>query len=251
MASTLPVTSTLLVLDSKNHPVAASAPSMLGADDPFGAGRHLAFQDLAGFAAGHVVFAGKADIHRLAHAEVLVLTAGGLTLDTAQGRMHFKAGEALVLPRAFTGTVSAEPGTRWIFNAMQGTGLQGADSPGTGALPDTVDGIRLDPALPRPRSPGPAAEVLVGPAPECHSLNLFTDPSGMRAGVWDVSTPCERTFVPHRVHELMCVLEGSVTLTHASGTTVTFGPGDAIFVPRAAPYAWKNHERVVKYYVVL
>jgi uncharacterized cupin superfamily protein len=242
------LTDTLLILRSKNHPAATSTPAALGPEDPFGVGRNLAFQDTAGFAAGHVAFAGKADIHRLAHAEIIVLTAGGLTLDTAQGRIPLGAGDAAVLPRGYSGTVSAEPGTSWVFTAMQSSfpGAQGA-----GAAPDAANAIRLDPGLDRPRSPGPAAEVLVSAAPECHSLNLFTDPSGMRAGVWDVSTPCERTFVPHRVHELMCFIEGNVTLTHASGIETIFNPGDAILVPRAAPYAWKNLGRVVKYYVVL
>jgi uncharacterized cupin superfamily protein len=98
---------------------------------------------------------------------------------------------------------------------------------------------------------GPAAEVIVDPAPSCHSLNLFTDPSTMRAGVWDVMTPCERTFVNHRVHELMHLIEGEVTQTHRDGTQEVIRAGDTILIPRGAPYAWKSERPVIKYYAVL
>ena len=73
----------------------------------------------------------------------------------------------------------------------------------------------------------------------------------MRAGVWDVSTPCERSFVPHKVHELMHVIEGEMTLTHRNGSHETIVAGDTVFVPRGAPYAWKSALKVVKYYCVM
>jgi uncharacterized cupin superfamily protein len=227
---------TLLVLGRQGLPACPAKPQTLGAADPFGSGRKIAFQDDAGFSSGHVDLAGDIAVSTLSYAEVIVLVAGSIAL--ADDR--FSTGEALVLPKGFSGKVSLATGTRWFFCAIT-AGDKGAES----------KAIRLNPALPRAVSPGPAAEVVVGTPPECHSLNLFTDPSALRAGVWDVTTPCERTFVPHRVHELMHLIEGEVTLTHRSGTTEVIGAGDTVFLPRSAPYAWKSTAKIVKYYCVM
>lgn len=226
----------LFILGRQGKPVAAASAASLGAADPFASGRRITFQDMAGFSGGHVAFSGEVAIARMPHAEVIVLVSGALVVDGES----FTSGQALVLPKGFAGTVKAVPGTRWFFNAM---------TAGDPAAESRL--IRLDPALARPASPGPAPEVVVGLPPSCHSLNLFTDPSAMRAGVWDVMTPCERTFVNHRVHELMHLIEGEVRLTHRDGTAEVIRTGDTILIPRGAPYAWKSESPVVKYYVVL
>lgn len=226
----------MLVLGRQGVPACPAMPKTLGAADPFGAGRKIAFQDEAGFSSGHVDLAGEIAVAGLAHAEVIVLVAGSLAL----AGESYAAGEALVLPKGFSGGVSLAKGTRWFFCAIT-AGDKGTES----------KAIRLNPALPRAASPGPAPEVVVGTPPECHALNLFTDPSALRAGVWDVMTPCERTFVPHRVHELMHLIEGEVTLTHRSGAAEVIRAGDTIFLPRGAPYAWKSTPAIVKYYCVM
>ena len=47
------------------------------------------------------------------------------------------------------------------------------------------------------------AEVLLGPAPECRSDNVFTDDGAeYSAGTWD-STPYHRIVRPHRLNEFM------------------------------------------------
>lgn len=226
----------MLVLGRQGAPACPAKPQTLGAADPFGTGRQIAFQDDAGFSSGHVDLAGNIAVAALAHAEVIVLVTGSLAL---QGE-RFAAGEALVLPKGFSGSLSLAKGTRWFFCAIT-AGDKGAES----------SPIRLNPALPRAASPGPAPEVVVGTPPQCHALNLFTDPSALRAGVWDVTTSCERTFVPHRVHELMHLIEGEVTLTHRGGAAEVIRAGDTIFLPRGAPYAWKSTAKIVKYYCVM
>ena len=227
---------TLLLLDRKDAPPAAGSKDRLHPRDPFAAGRSIAFQDDAGFFAGHCTFSGQATVHALPFAEVIILVAGALEIDGKP----FQSGAGLVLPRGFSGSISAKPGTRWVFNAMTG-----------GEPPAQAGLIVLDAALDRPASPGPAPEVLIGPAPQTHALNMFHDVSGMRAGVWDVMSACARSFVPHRVHELMHFIEGEVTLTHRNGSAETFRAGDTILVPRGSPYAWTSTTPVVKYYCVL
>jgi uncharacterized cupin superfamily protein len=206
------------------------------AADPFAASREILFDGGKGHRAGQVRLAGPFAVEGLGHAEFLLVGAGAITL---AGQTH-GAGSAFVLPRGFSGRVEARPGTLAFFVAQDSLAPLSAD----------LSPVVLDPALPRNPSAGPPAAVMVGPPPINHSLNAFTDASGMRAGVWDVTTPCERTFVPHRIHELMAFIEGEVTLTHREAGPVSFRAGDVILVPQGAPYAWRNIVKVVKFYTV-
>jgi uncharacterized cupin superfamily protein len=233
---------TAMLLARQGKPDAPATQGAISASDPFATGRKIAFRDEAGFFAGTVeVPAGETTLS-LPHAEVLVVLAGGLTVKTSSGSLSAKAGQSVVLPRGLSGTLICEPGTLAAYNAMAG---------GPGTPSDPAAPIALDPALPRNPSAGPAPEVIIGTPPSCHSANVFTDASGMRAGVWDASTGWARQVVPHKVHELMHILEGTVTLTAQDGGTLQVNTGDTLFLPRGAPYAWTSTERVVKFYVVL
>ena len=54
------------------------------------------------------------------------------------------------------------------------------------------------------------AEMLLGPAPQCRSDNVFKDElTGVVAGTWD-STPYHRIVRAHRLNEFMVLLAGSV-----------------------------------------
>ena len=214
-------------------PVSGAAPA---ADDPLASHREVAFVDAVGYAAGAVRLGNnKAAIDGLARSEAAVVTRGSVRV---AGR-EVAAGSAFVLPAGFSGMVEGRADALWFFTS----------EPATPPAGDAA-AVFLDPGLPRPASAGPPAEVLVGPKPSCHALNQFTGPGGMRAGVWDVMTPCERTFVPHRIHELMHLIDGEVTLTHRDGSASRFRAGDTLFLPQGAPYAWKSEGPVVKFYTV-
>lgn len=230
------MTDHLFILGRQGEPVAKGSAQKLHTQDPFGAARMAIFFDGdEGFAAGSCEASGTHTISSLPFAEMLAVVAGRLTINGAA----YQAGSGLVLPHGFSGTIEAVPGTRWFYNAtFKNTG---ADAKGV---------ITLDPKLPRAASPGPAPEVIIGEPPENHSLNLFTDGSGMRAGVWDTMKHCHRSFVPHKVHELMHLIEGEVELTHRDGSSEIICAGDTIHIPRGAPYAWKSSVPVVKYYCV-
>lgn len=229
-----------IVLARNGQPATPAAAGSLSASDPFAGSRTIAFSDDSGFSAGTATPAAGERAFAMPHAEVVVVLAGGLCIVTGAETLAVGAGEAIVLPRGLAGRLTSETGTRLAFTAM----AQPAESAPQGP-------VRLDPAAPRNPSPGPAPEIVVGERPSCHSRNQFTDESGLRAGVWDVTTPCERCVVPHRVHELMHFIEGVVTLTHESGERLDLTAGDTVFLPRGAPYAWKSEPAVVKYYVVL
>ncbi|KIH83105.1 putative enzyme of the cupin superfamily [Pseudomonas batumici] len=99
-------------------------------------------------------------------------------------------------------------------------------------------------------SAAPAPHILIGPIPQCRSHNAFEDnTTDLRVGVWD-STPYERHDRPHKLYELMHLIEGNVILRAPDGTSLTINTGDTVFVPRGAPCAWKSTRYVRKFYAV-
>jgi uncharacterized cupin superfamily protein len=107
--------------------------------------------------------------------------------------------------------------------------------------------LRADAAL-KPSATLPA-EVLLGPAPQCRSDNVFTDDGAQYlAGTWD-STPYHRIVRPHRVNEFMHLLAGGVRFAAPDGSVLSANAGDALFVPQGAPIGWESSERVAKFYV--
>ena len=93
------------------------------------------------------------------------------------------------------------------------------------------------------------AEVLLGPAPQCRSDNVFKDElTGVVAGTWD-STPYHRIVRAHRLNEFMVLLDGSVRFAAPDGSVLSAVTGDALFVPQGAPIGWESSDRVAKFYV--
>jgi len=72
---------------------------------------------------------------------------------------------------------------------------------------------------------------------------------GLSCGVWECA-PCREEIASFPVDEMMVVIAGSVTLTHADGRAETFGPGDALFVARGSALTWEITERLRKYYMI-
>jgi len=93
-------------------------------------------------------------------------------------------------------------------------------------------------------------EVLLGPAPECRSDNVFIDDAAQySAGTWD-STPYHRIVRPHRANEFMHLVAGGVRYAAPDGSVLSAVAGDSIFVPQGASIGWESSERVAKFFVV-
>jgi uncharacterized cupin superfamily protein len=210
----------------------------LGAADPFASGREVAWTNLKA-AAGRVDFAGAVDVGSFPHTETIILLAGALTLSVdGAAPLTVSPGSGVVVSRGTGLRIEAAAGTRWAFHAA---------TAGTAASPG-VTLLGADAAL--SPSAAPPAEVLIGPAPQCRSFNAFTDEAAhLRAGLWD-STPYARISRPHKLSELMHILQGSVDLTGEDGTVLTVAQGDTVFVPQGAPCAWDSRVHVAKFYVV-
>jgi len=209
----------------------------LAANDPFD--RLIAYSGKDAMAAGVVRAGGRFSVEQYPFSETIVVHAGAVTLRSQGRTLLLKPGESAVIARGTAVEVVADPQSSWAFCAD--TQPVAARAPGLTALPAYA-----------PLSPSAAPEeaILLGPAPQCRSNNLFAeDPTNLRIGVWD-STPYSRMARPHKLHELMHLIEGRVTLTTADGSDLTVNTGDTVFVPLNAPCAWTSAVYVRKFYVV-
>ena len=209
-----------------------------GANDPFAQHREIAWEGPDSMAAGRVSFIGEVDVARFPHIETIVVVEGKLTLEAAG------IAPLILGPRAgvvIGGGTALRVRAEWRTVFVSCAALC-SESTKSGLVPLRVD-ADFKPSATLP------AEVLLGPAPQCRSDNVFTDESAQyRAGTWD-STPYHRIVRPHRVNEFMLLLAGSVRFAAPDGSMLSLGTGDAIFVPQGAPIGWESSERVAKFYV--
>ncbi|PZO02954.1 MAG: cupin [Hyphomicrobiales bacterium] len=230
----------LVMLDRASGEAVPTVPAgvTLGDADPFVSGREVAWV-IDGAAAGRVGFAGAVDVDSFPHTETMIVLAGALTLSVAGAPvLTLSPGSGVVIARGTRLRIEATQGTRWAFYAA---------TTGTSSVPG-ITPLRADAAL--APSAGPPADLLIGPAPQCRSHNAFIDEAAkLRAGLWD-STPWARRSRPHKLSELMHILEGTVDLTGGDGTVLTVGPGDTVLVAQGAPCAWDSGVHVTKFYVV-
>ena len=211
----------------------------LSALDPFGDTRQLAWLGDDGVSAGLVTFSGEAVIEDFPHSETLVVHAGHVVLGSAEQTLELGVGSSAVIGRGTRLTVQASAGSQWAFCAVDQ-----ADAPARPGLTLLAPHTLLNP------SAAPEPQILIGPTPQCRALNLFDDEvTELRIGIWD-STPYARHGRPHKLHELMHMLEGSVTLQDDEGVAVTVNRGDTVFVAKGAPCAWNSTVYVRKVYAV-
>lgn len=220
-------------------PDTAFRQAAFGPSDPFAAERRFAWRDGDAICAGRMVVSGERDIAPSPHTEMLVVVAGELAL-----RMPGAA--PLVLGPGQGAVIAC--GTALQVQAVAPVDLVFCAVAGSTAVRRGITPLRADADF-RPSNP-PPAEVLLGPAPQCRSDNVFQDAArGVQIGTWD-STPYHRIVRPHRVHELMVLLAGSVHFAAPDGSVLTAGVGDAVFVARGAPIGWLSTEHVAKFYLV-
>ncbi|GGY01265.1 hypothetical protein GCM10007160_31350 [Litchfieldella qijiaojingensis] len=210
-----------------------------GKADPFAQHREIAWDGPDAMAAGRVSFAGELSVSSFPHLETIVVVTGELTLTEAGAEPLVVApGWGVVVGRGTEVHIQAQSGTRFVFCTAAG-----AASPMPGLTPLSPD-ADFKPSATLP------AEVLLGPAPECRSDNVFTDDQAQYlAGTWD-STGYHRIIRPHGKNEFMHLVAGRVKFALSDGGVLTAGAGDALFVPKGTSVGWESTERVAKFYVV-
>ena len=210
-----------------------------GSDDPFARHREIAWEGPDALAAGRTSFIGELDVESFPHVETIVVVEGEVTL-TAQGAAPMVLGPNMgaVIGCGTSLRIAAASRARFTFCAAA------CDKPTRrGVVP-----LRANADFKPSRSLPP--EVLLGPAPECRSDNVFTeDAAQLTSGTWD-STPYHRIVRPHRTNEFMHLVAGSVRFAAPDGSVLSLAAGDTLFVPQGAAIGWESHERVAKFYVV-
>ena len=95
-------------------------------------------------------------------------------------------------------------------------------------------------------------------APECftsvdqteliHSY-YSSDDDSVSIGVWECA-PSREEFEAYPVNELMTLISGSLTLTHADGAVEMLETGDTFFIAKGTKLIWENSETLRKYYMI-
>ncbi|WP_374649890.1 cupin domain-containing protein [Dongia sp.] len=178
--------------------------------------------------------------------EFMIVLEGGVTMMGQDGGVtHVAAGESFIIPK---GTVC-----QWRQDGYLKKYYVIFDD-ASGADPARASAqrvLKIDTLAPREPTPSPAAELLIGSSPRQSGRNWFEDASKQwTVGVWD-STPYRRKAIPFPRHELMHLLEGSVTLSDPDGWSETYHAGETFFVPMGANVEWLSTEYVKKYYCIM
>lgn len=209
-----------------------------GKADPFARDREIAWEGPALMSAGRISFVGDVDAAHYPHTETMVVVEGEVSLFTAGAApLVLRRGEGAVIARGTALRIRATTRSLFVFCAAA---AELANQPG-------ITPLRADANF-KPSNSLPA-EILLGPAPQCRSDNVFKDElTALVAGTWD-STPYHRIVRPHRQNEFMVLLDGSVRFAAPDGSVLCAAAGDALFVPQGAPIGWESSDRVAKFFV--
>ena len=212
---------------------------------PAGADRFLSSRRVLDWAPGPVTAgvitldAGSGAVPSLPADEFIIVDAGSLTLTWQDTTLTLGPNQSAVLKHGAAFTWSAQGPVSLIFVRYN---RSRADD---GAIVPIKENPQMGPS-----AGGPAAELLLTPAPVCRNHTDYRSADGeFTCGTWD-STPYARRAMFFRHMELMFLLEGSVTFVDAAGRSGTFSKGDIFLIEQGASCSWENLERVAKLYVI-
>ena len=177
--------------------------------------------------------------------EFMYVLEGSVTMVDERGaEQTIRAGEAFIIPKGMPVVWKQTEYIRKLYVIFDDA---------SGMAPEDASALKVI----RPRPVDALAEIevdasvgFIGGVPTQHGHSYFADMTGqMTVGLWQ-STPFERAPAPFPRHELMHLLEGSVTLTDADGVAHNFAAGDTLFVPRGTVCSWKSTETVRKFYCI-
>lgn len=171
--------------------------------------------------------------------EFMIVLEGEVVMIEDDRETVVKAGESFFIPK----------GRRCIWNQagyFKKLLMTFDDPAGSGAKPI----FKLDPKVKLQPSTPPSADILHSPVPTQNAHEYFENESGeFTVGVWD-TTGYHRKLLDFNRHELMHLLEGSVTFTDDKGKSQTFKAGDTFFVPLGTPNSWKSEGYLRKIYCI-
>jgi uncharacterized cupin superfamily protein len=183
--------------------------------------------------------AGSGTVQSLPADEFVIVDAGSLTLTQQGTNLTLGPNQSAVLKHGAAFAWSAPGPVSLIFVRYNGS------RPDDGAIVPIQENPEMGPS-----AGGPAAELLLTPAPVCRNHTDYRSADGeFTCGIWD-STPYTRRPMFFRHIELMFLLEGSVTFVDERGRSGTFSRGDIFLIEQGASCSWQNLEHVAKLYVI-
>lgn len=174
--------------------------------------------------------------------EFMMVLEGEVVIVEEGRTTSIRAGESFVIPKGLRCRWTQPGHVRKFFVIFDdGSGLVNQGP---------LHAIKLDTAAKLEPSAPPSPSMLLSPVPVQHSRDWFTDATGQfHVGVWD-TTGYHRKLIDFPRHELMCLLEGSVTFEDEAGGTSSFSAGDVFFVPMGTPNSWKSEAYLRKIFVI-
>ncbi len=179
--------------------------------------------------------------------EFMLLLEGDVTIvDEAGNEETIYAGQPFFLPKGFTCSWR-QPGYIRKFFLILDQADGAAES----------DPAKLAVARPEPYGPPEGLREIAlnaadfsTPKPVQRQHLVYESADGkIQAGTWD-ATAYERPITPSKRSEIMCILEGSVTMTSPHGEQ-TFHAGDSFFLPLGAPNGWRSEGYVRKFFCAI
>lgn len=176
--------------------------------------------------------------------EFMLLLEGQVTIVDVRGHQEtISAGEPFFLPQGFK--------CAWLMPVYYRKFFMNLAND---AYPSETDPAKLKVARPLPYGPPEglqdidldAADFSTPKPRQRQHLAYESADARIQVGTWD-ATPYERPVTPSNRSELMCILEGSVTMTGPGGEE-TFHAGDSFFLPLGAPNGWRSEGYVRKFF---
>jgi uncharacterized cupin superfamily protein len=183
--------------------------------------------------------AGSGAVQSLPADEFIIVHKGSLTLTQQDAALTLGANRSAVLKQGASFTWSAQEPVSLIFVRYN------KSRAGDGAIVPIKENPEMGPS-----AGGPAADLLLTPAPVCRNHTDYRSTDGeFTCGTWD-STPYARRPLYFRHMELMFLLEGSVTFVDETGRSGTFSKGDVFLIEQGASCSWESRANVAKLYVI-
>ncbi len=180
--------------------------------------------------------------------EYCIIMEGSASVIDSKGVEHRAGpGESIFMPKGGVRPWKQTEDCRKFFFIFEDPSGSEADDPAS-----------LQPCVFEPCGPGGTMDeeviedtsFLESGSPVHHNHTYHADPSGqLTSGVWD-TTPMTTKSGPFMRHEMMSILEGTVTIREEGVGDHVFMAGDTFLVLNGAPISWSNEEYVRKYYVI-
>ena len=172
------------------------------------------------------------------YSEFMYIIEGSVTLVDEHGREEtFEAGDAMFIPRGVTHHWKQSEVIRkyWVI-FDEGEPDDGADRTAADSF------IRFEPH-------GPEGK-LTGEGRTREHMYYAARGEKLSAGVWEADPSASDAFHEPDYTELMCILEGSVTIIDDAGNEELVRAGDVVLVPKGMRYQWKQDAYIRKYWVI-